>query len=159
MNKVERFIVRAIGRVENGVQDIGFNDWKTLSSRLVIEETYVEALDGIEEFSHLFVICRLHLPGKVLLKRHPRDRQDLPVVGIFATRSQLRPNGLGLHLVRLVERRGNELLVKGMDAISGTPIIDIKPYLPQRDVAANAAVPEWTKKLDDTQESVAKRIK
>jgi len=146
---MERFVIRPIGHVKNDVEDIGFNDWKALVSRLVIDEPYAEALDGIEEFTHLFVICWLHLPGKLLLKRHPRDRQDLPVVGIFATRSQLRPNRLGLHLVRLLGRKGNELLVKGLDAINGTPLIDIKPYIPQRDTATNAAVPEWVDKLDE----------
>jgi tRNA-Thr(GGU) m(6)t(6)A37 methyltransferase TsaA len=148
--KIERFIIRPIGHVENGAQDIGFKQWKTLSSRLVIDEAYVQALDGVEQFSHLFVVCRLHLPGKLLLKRHPRDRQDLPVVGIFATRSQLRPNGLGLHLVKLVEKNESELVVEGLDAVDGTPIIDIKPYIPRHDVATNAAVPDWVHKLDES---------
>jgi tRNA (adenine37-N6)-methyltransferase len=148
---MERFIVKPIGHVENGVQDIRFDDWTSLFSRLVIDQAYVEALDGLEEFSHLLVICRLHLPGKVLLKRHPRDRGDLPLVGIFATRSQLRPNRLGLHLVRLVEKRGKELVVQGLDVIDGTPVLDIKPYIPRQDVAANAVVPEWTNRLVDRQ--------
>jgi tRNA (adenine37-N6)-methyltransferase len=147
MTKVERFIIEPIGYVENGIEDTRFATWKTLSSRIVIDQTYAEALDGIEQFSHLLVICLLHLPGKILLKRHPRDREDLPVVGIFATRSQLRPNRLGLHLVRLVEKRGKELVVEGLDVIDGTPIIDIKPYLPRQDVVPDAIVPEWTNKL------------
>lgn len=147
--RVERFTVTSIGHVENDVEDIRFDDWKALVSHLVIDEAYVEALDGIEQFSHLVGISRLHLPGKLLLKRHPRDREDLPIVGIFATRSQSRPNRLGLHLVRLLERKGNELLVKGLDAVSGTPLIDIKPYIPQLDMATNAAVPEWVDKLDE----------
>ena len=107
------------------------------------------ALDGLEEFSHLFVISRLHLPGKLLLKRHPRDRQDLPVVGIFATRSQMRPNRLGLHLVQLVERKEKELLVAGLDAVDGTPLIDIKPYIPQQDAVTSARVPGWVHKLHE----------
>ena len=94
------FSLDPIGHVKNGVHDIRFKDWKELVSRLVIKERYIEALDGLEEFSHLFVISRLHLPGTMRLKRHPRDRQDLPLVGIFATRSQMRPNRLGLHLAR-----------------------------------------------------------
>ena len=142
------FIISRIGHVRNAVQDIRFHDWKNLVSRLVIDERYVEGLDGIEQFSHLLVISRLHLPGRLLLKRHPRDRQDLPVVGIFATRSQLRPNRLGLHLVRLVERKGNVLLVKGLDAVDSTPLVDIKPYIPKLDIETNAAIPEWVKKLD-----------
>lgn len=142
------FIISPIGHVRNNVQDIRFHEWKSLVSRLVIDERYVEGLDGIEEFSHLLVISRLHLPGKLLLKRHPRDRHDLPVVGIFATRSQLRPSKLGLHLVQLRERKGNVLLVKGLDAVDGTPLVDIKPYIPTLDIETNVAVPEWVNKLD-----------
>src|SRR5512136_116503 len=109
------FDVNPIGHVKNDVHDVRFEDWKNLVSRLVIDERYAEALKGLEEFSHIFVICWLHLPGKLLLQRHPRDRQDLPVVGIFATRSQLRPNRLSLQVVRLLERKENELLVAGLD--------------------------------------------
>ena len=146
------FKVNPIGYVKNDVHDTRFDDWKNLVSRLVIDEGYAEALEGLEEFSHLFVISWLHLPGKVLLKRHPRDRQDLPVVGIFAMRSQLRPNRLGLHLVRLLERKEKELLLVGLDAVDGTPVIDIKPYIPQQDVVMNARVPGWVDKLHEREE-------
>jgi len=143
-----RLALRPIGYVKNGVNDIGFKGWKDLVSRLVIDERFSEALDGIEHFSHLFVIFMLHLPGKLLLRRHPRDRQDLPVVGVFATRSQMRPNRLGLQAVRLLERRESELLVRGLDAIDGTPVIDIKPYMPRLDIVADASVPSWVEKLE-----------
>ncbi len=141
-------ILEPIGHVKNDVHDIGFNGWKDLVSRLVIKDRYVEALEGLEEFSHLFVVSRLHLPGKLLLKRHPRNRQDLPEVGIFATRSQMRPNRLGLHLVRLLGREKNELVVAGLDAVDNTPLIDIKPYIPQQDVITNTRVPVWVDKLN-----------
>lgn len=145
----EGFNISPIGYVKNDVHDIRFDDWRNLVSRLVIDKRYVAALDGLEQFSHLFVICRLHLPGKVLLRRHPRDRQDLPAVGIFATRTQLRPNRLGLQVVRLLERKENELLVVGLDAVDSTPVIDIKPYIPQRDMVMNTRVPRWVDKLHD----------
>jgi tRNA (adenine37-N6)-methyltransferase len=143
------FKVNPIGYVKNGIHDIRFDGWKNLISRLVIDDRYVEALEGVEKFSHLFVICWLHLPGKLLLQRHPRDRQNLPVVGIFATRSQLRPNRLGLRVVRLLERKQNDLLVAGLDVVDGTPLIDIKPYIPQQDVVMNAKVPRWVDKLHE----------
>jgi tRNA-Thr(GGU) m(6)t(6)A37 methyltransferase TsaA len=143
------FNLNPIGYVKNDVQDVRFRGWRNLISRLVIDDTYVEALDGLEGFSHLFVISRLHLPGKLLLKRHPRDRKDLPVVGIFATRSQLRPNRLGLHLVQLLEKRDKELLVQGLDVVDGTPVVDIKPYIPEQDVHTSARVPGWVHKLHE----------
>ncbi|HVN25819.1 MAG TPA: tRNA (N6-threonylcarbamoyladenosine(37)-N6)-methyltransferase TrmO [Syntrophorhabdales bacterium] len=142
-----RLSINPIGYVKNDVRDIKFQSWKDLVSRLVIKHRYVEAMEGLEEFSHLFIISWLHLPGKLLLKRHPRDRQDLPEVGIFATRSQMRPNRLGLHLVQLLRREGNELMVTGLDAVDGTPLIDIKPYIPQQDVLAGVTVPDWVRKL------------
>jgi tRNA (adenine37-N6)-methyltransferase len=143
------FSLNPIGHVKNDVHDIRFNGWKELVSRLVIKRRYVDALEGLEEFSHLFVVSRLHLPGKLLLKRHPRNRQDLPEVGIFVTRSQMRPNRLGLHLVRLLGREKNELVVVGLDAVDSTPLIDIKPYIPQQDVITNARVPRWVDKLHE----------
>ncbi|MCG6534733.1 MAG: tRNA (N6-threonylcarbamoyladenosine(37)-N6)-methyltransferase TrmO [Syntrophales bacterium LBB04] len=143
------FNISPIGYVKNDVHDVKSDGWKSLVSRLVIDDRYAEALEGLEEFSHLFAISWLHLPGNVLLKRHPRDRQDLPLVGIFATRSQLRPNRLGLHIVRLWERKENELLVVGLDAVDGTPLIDIKPYIPHQDAVMNARVPLWVNKLHD----------
>jgi tRNA (adenine37-N6)-methyltransferase len=143
------FELEPIGYVKNDVQDVRFKDWKNLVSCLVIDSRYAKALDGLEEFSHLLVITRLHLPGRVLLKRHPRNRQDLPVVGVFATRSQMRPNRLGLHVVRLMERKKEELLVQGLDTLNGTPLIDIKPYIPEQDVVMSAMVPAWVHKLHD----------
>ena len=142
------FNLDPVGHVKNDVHDVSFKGWRQLVSRLIIKDRYSEALEGLEEFSHLFVISRFHLPGKVLLKRHPRDRQDLPVVGIFATRSQMRPNRLGLHLVRLLGREKNELVVAGLDAVDSTPLIDIKPYIPQQDVITDAKVPVWVEKLN-----------
>jgi tRNA (adenine37-N6)-methyltransferase len=144
-----QFAVRPIGYAANEVTDQGFKQWEAIVSRLIVNDEYAEALHGIEQFSHLFVVSRLHLPGTVLLRRHPRDREDLPVVGIFSTRSQLRPNRLGLHLVRLLGREGNELLVQGLDVVNGTPLVDIKPYIPNLDIVGNAVVPEWVNRLDE----------
>ena len=73
-------------------------------------------------------------------------RPDLPLVGLFSTRSPVRPNPLGLAVVRLVERRGNVLKVIGLDAIDGTPVLDIKGYLPG-DAVAGARYPEWVGRL------------
>jgi tRNA (adenine37-N6)-methyltransferase len=146
---IEACAPNLIGCVRNDVLDPRFKEWNSLISRLAIDEKYVEAIEGLEEFSHLFVLSWLHLPGTLLLKRHPRDRHDLPIVGIFATRSQLRPNRIGLHLVQLLERRGHELVVLGLDAVDGTPIIDIKPYIPQQDIITNAKVPWWVDKLNE----------
>ncbi len=83
--------------------------------------------------------------GEVSLKVHPMGRDEFPLVGLFATRTPNRPNRIGKTTVRLLERRGNILRVKGLDALDGSPIIDIKPYIP-RDDLLDAKVPQWIKK-------------
>jgi len=123
-------------------------DRKNVLSEIIISEELTEALDGIEDFSHLFIIFHMHkaFTERIDLKVHPRGRLDLPLVGVFATRSPYRPNPIGLTLVELIERKGNKIKVRGLDAINGTPIIDIKPFDPL-DLAMKAHVPEWWMEL------------
>jgi len=73
-------------------------------------------------------------------------RSDLPLVGLFATRSPRRPNALGMTVVRFLQRQGNMLYMEGLDALDGTPVIDIKPYLPDGDAVPNASVASWIAK-------------
>ena len=80
------------------------------------------------------------------MKVHPRGRRDLPLLGIFATRTMLRPNPVGLTLVELVKVEGNVLTVRGLDAFDGTPVLDIKPF-DSWDTTENARVPKWWTKL------------
>ena len=123
-------------------------DSKNVISDIIISEELTEALDGIEGFSHLFIIFYMHkaLTEQLSLKVHPRGRLDLPLVGVFATRSPYRPNPIGVTLVELIKRNGNTIKVRGLDAINGTPVIDMKPYDPL-DLALEARVPEWWIKL------------
>lgn len=124
--------------------------WDEVISELVVEHRFAAALDGIEDYSHLVVLFWIHgVPPRRRrqLKLHPRDRQDLPLVGVFATRTQYRPNPIGLTVVPLRERRANVLVVQGLDAIDGTPVLDLKPYLPRRDLAEGVTVPEWMERL------------
>jgi tRNA-Thr(GGU) m(6)t(6)A37 methyltransferase TsaA len=124
---------------------------KTRTSQIIVHHELTEALVGIEDFSHLFVLFWLHeIPAKQqkTLKVHPRGRRDLPLLGIFATRSMLRPNPIGLTLVELVKVEGNVLTVRGLDAFDGTPVLDIKPFDPW-DTAKDAKVPRWWTKLNE----------
>jgi len=107
-------------------------------AHIVVERKYKRALLGIEDHSHLFIICWLHLADtegyrKVLRVRPVRVAPDLPEQGVFASRSPMRPNPLSLTIVRLIRVRGNVLTVDGLDTIDGTPVIDIKPYSPVGD--------------------------
>jgi tRNA-Thr(GGU) m(6)t(6)A37 methyltransferase TsaA len=138
--------LKAIGIVRNEIKQPLRHGWREIVSDIVVNSNLTEALDNLDEFSHLIVLYWMHqLPaGKQLsLKVHPMGKSELPLVGRFATRSPTRPNPVGQATVRLVERRGNILKVKGLDAIDGTPVIDIKPYIPKYDSADDAKVPPW----------------
>ena len=122
---------------------------KNRLSQIIIHDELAEALDGIAGFSHLFVLFWLHEISdeqRKTLKVHPRGRRDMPLLGVLATRTMLRPNPIGLTLVELVKIEGNVLTVRGLDALDGTPVLDIKPFDPW-DTAKDAKVPRWWTKM------------
>jgi len=149
-NELPAIILKPIGIVRNEIKQPIKEGWEKVVSEIVIDDSLTEALDGLEEFSHLIVLYWMHrsaTTGRVPTKVHPRGEQKLPLVGVFATRSPKRPNPVGKATVRLLQRQGNILKVEGLDAIDGTPIIDIKPYIPEYDSPANAKVPPWVTKV------------
>ena len=124
---------------------------KSRTSNVIIDPELVPALDGITSYSHLHVLFWMHeiSPEKrMTLKVHPRGREDLPLTGAFAVRTNLRPNPIGLTIVELVNVEDNILTVRGLDAFDGTPVLDIKPY-DYWDIAKNVKVPEWWSKLEE----------
>jgi tRNA-Thr(GGU) m(6)t(6)A37 methyltransferase TsaA len=144
--------LKVIGTVKNGLEQRPASGWEGVVSEVEIDRRLTEALEGLEEFSHIIVVYWMHRvspPGldEVPPKIHPRGRQDLPLVGLFATRAPFRLNPIGETVVRLLERRGNILRVGGLDAIDGTPVIDVKPYIPPRDAVTEAKVPLWVTRL------------
>ncbi len=94
-------------------------------------ESLSEALDGIAVGDGLIILTWLHRSARDVLQVHPRDEIENPLAGVFATRSPDRPNPIGLHRVTVLEINGNSLKVGPIEAIDGTPVIDIKPVLPQ----------------------------
>jgi tRNA-Thr(GGU) m(6)t(6)A37 methyltransferase TsaA len=143
----KRICAQPVGYVRRESVDEDVKD-KHLISMIVIKNEFEEALDGLEEFSHLLVISWLHKiadTGDWSLKTHPRGRLDLPLTGVFATRSPRRPNPIGLTLVKLVRRERNVLWVEGLDAFHDTPILDIKPF-DRWDTAEDFRVPKWMPK-------------
>jgi tRNA (adenine37-N6)-methyltransferase len=116
---------------------------------LEILPRWTAALDGIEEYSHLYVIFWLDSAPRARKARtqRPEGRDDLPEVGLFATRTPRRPNPIGVSAPRLLRREENTLWVSGIDAWPGTPILDIKGYAPRDDVRPDATVPAWLETL------------
>ena len=145
-NQLPSMSLKAIGIVRNEIKQPLRHGWREIVSEIVVNSNLTEALDNLDEFSHIIVLYWMHqLPaGKPLtLKVHPMGKSELPLVGRFATRSPSRPNPVGQATVKLLERRGNILKVKGLDAIDGTPVIDIKPYIPGYDSVTDAKAPPW----------------
>ena len=117
-----------IGVIHRQHADEDIND-RDLISKIVIGEKYADGLVGIEDWSHLYVIFWMNkISDEKKTLTCPGNEPDMPTVGIFATRAPVRPNPIGLTLVELVRREGNVLVVKGLDALEGTPVLDIKPY-------------------------------
>ena len=138
--------LKAIGVVSNGIKERPELGWGKVVSEIVIDPSLCDALDNLDEFSHIIVLYWLHqmsASGQLPNKIHPMGKKELPLVGRFATRSPHRPNPVGKSVVRLLQRQDNLLKVEGLDAVDGTPVIDIKPYLPGYDSAADARVPQW----------------
>ncbi len=145
-NELPGMRLKAIGFVRNEVKQPVSEGWENIVSDIVVNESLTEALDRLEEFSHIIVLYWLHrvaATARSPLKVHPMGQPELPLVGLFATRSPNRPNPLGKTTVRLLGRQGNVLKVKGLDAIDGTPVVDIKPYNPGYDSVADAKVAPW----------------
>lgn len=140
--------LRPIGVVRNRIRKPGdWRHWREVTSRIVLRPDLADALLGLDGFSHVLVLFWPHLiPLHVLGSKHrlhPRDDPTNPLQGVLATRSQIRFNPILVTAVRLSKVKGNVVTVKGLDAVDGTPVLDLKPYLPAFDSVAEATVPEW----------------
>ncbi len=143
-------IVKPIGRVLRGRSEATPDDgWESREAEIEILPAWEPALDGIEGFSHIWVVWWLDRSTQAALSLHvhPQRRRELPLVGLLATRSPHRPNPVAITAVRLLERRGTHLRVQGLDAFEGTPVLDIKPYLRKGDAIPEASAPDWLEQL------------
>ncbi len=141
---------RPIGFAESPVTEPVDENWGPVVTRIRLMPPWDRGLKGLEEFSHLVIVFHMHQAShnpQTDLVRRPRGRADMPEVGIFAQRARHRPNPIGLTAVRLVKVQGDTLTVQGLDAINGTPILDIKPYVPDFDRIDEPKVPGWMKEL------------
>jgi tRNA-Thr(GGU) m(6)t(6)A37 methyltransferase TsaA len=105
----------------------------SVDARIEILPRYSEALEGIKQWSQLLVVCWLHLADRETLTVHPKGDVSAPLTGVFGTRSPARPNPAAVYTVDLLAVKGNTLYVRGIDAVDGTPVLDIKPYIHRLD--------------------------
>lgn len=142
-------MMQAIGFVRNDVKERKDTAWGEDTSSIRLDAQYASGLKGLEGFSHAMILYHLDKAMYVRekhLQRRPQNRADMPLVGIFAQRGKDRPNRIGVTAVEIVSVSEDTLVVKGLDAIDGTPVLDIKPYYPVYD-RKDAAVPEWVDRL------------
>ncbi len=142
-------VMQPIGYVKNEVTQRKDTSWGEDTSTLVLNDEYKTGLTGLEDFSHAIIIFHLDkakYEKEKHLQRRPQNRDDMPLVGIFSQRGKDRPNQIGMTSVEIISVTDGTLTVKGLDAIDGTPILDIKPYYPVYD-KKDAKVPEWVDRL------------
>lgn len=141
------FSLQPIAFVHNERKMIMDDEWGDVQSLITLTDAYAEeSIQGIESFSHIEVIFYFHKVKDEQIQysaRHPRNNKEYPKVGIFAQRGKNRPNRLGATIAKIVRREGKSIVVEGLDAIDGTPILDIKPVM--REFVPNDGItqPEW----------------
>jgi tRNA-Thr(GGU) m(6)t(6)A37 methyltransferase TsaA len=139
--------LRPIGVVRNGKSEPPEEGWEDVISQIVIRPELEDALLGLDAWSHVTVLFWPHLvPDEVRGSKHqlhPRDDESNPLQGVLATRSQIRFNPILSSAVRLLGVKANVLKVRGLDALDGTPVLDVKPYLAHFDSIAEAEAPDW----------------
>ena len=149
--KIAMITLEPVGYVRSTRADLSDDGWGQVLAHIELAESFgPEALDGLEEFSHLEVIFHFDRVAESAVergKRHPRGNPGWPRVGIFAQRAKDRPNRLGTTIVELRSREGRVLTVAGLDAIDGTPVLDIKPVMVEFLPRGTIRQPQWSREL------------
>lgn len=143
--------VEPIGHVVGGRRETQDDRWGVETCVIQLVAAFgPEALAGLGDFSHVEVVYCFHLVPADEIEtgaRHPRGRADWPLVGIFAQRGKGRPNRIGVSRCRLTGVEGTRLSVEGLDAVDGTPVLDIKPYMREFGPRGDVAQPAWASEL------------
>lgn len=145
----ELFPIRPIGYVQSAyaqTEDVPHThtEWTADTSRIRLFSRYARGLGGLKGYSHIIVLFRVHRAKEWKM---PKDHHKPPHVKVFATRMPVRPNFIGLSVVELLDFSvdSGEIVVKGLDALDGTPVLDIKPYIPNFDSYPDACMPDWVR--------------
>lgn len=147
-NDLSELTYKVIGIVKNETKTPGrpSSSLPATVSEIVLYPAYADGLFNLNQYTHAIVIYGLHLdpkPGPKPMVQHSHNQENLPLVGIFGLRGSNRPNRIGLCVTKIVEVAGGKLKVTGLDAIDGSPILDIKPYIPRIDSVPDAKVAPW----------------
>jgi len=146
------FSMQPIGFVRSPRTEPVDDDWGGVVGRVALDsERYTgDSLRGLEQFSHIDVVYVFHRVDRRSFEhgpRRPRNNPDWPAVGVFAQRNKRRPNRIGVSTCELTKLDGTELTVRGLDAIDGTPVLDIKPYMAEFGPRGAVHQPTWSHEL------------
>jgi tRNA-Thr(GGU) m(6)t(6)A37 methyltransferase TsaA len=142
--------LNAIGQVVSPIEETIDEKWGDVISKIILLPEYTGGLDGLEDFSHALIVTWLDKAKYERarhLNRRPRGLETMPLVGIFSQRAKDRPNPIGVTAVKIVAVATDYLEVQGLDAVNGTPVLDIKPYYPAYDRIDECKTPEWVDRL------------
>jgi len=142
--------LQIVARVRNGRTSMDDRNWGAVESAIVMEPGLEKALTGLDDFTHAIVVFHMHLDpdGETpTLVRRPRGRDDMPLRGVFAQRGRMRPNPIGVTTVAILRVESDRVVVRGLDAVDGTPVLDLKPYVPLFDRPESPGVPAWMERL------------
>jgi len=145
----EPIVVQPIGVVRSRLRDLRFRDASRERASIDLLESLAPALAGLDGFSHALVLTwldRVSEEERRTMVAYPAGDRSLPALGVLALRTHHRPNPIGVTVVRLERVMGSRLDVVGLDAVDGTPVLDIKPYLPPYDSVADATLPAWARR-------------
>jgi tRNA-Thr(GGU) m(6)t(6)A37 methyltransferase TsaA len=139
-----------IGTVRSHITEAIDENWGNVISTIKVNTEWSPGLLGLDLFSHAVIITFLHqafFDREKHLQRRPRNWSHLPLLGIFAQRAKNRPNPIGITVVKIMSILQDELVVQGLDAVDGTPVLDIKPYFLQYDHAPDPITPAWVAEI------------
>ena len=143
--------MQPVGTVRSPQSEATDDHWGGVESVIELDSRFdPDALLGLDHFSHLEILFLMHRVDEAEIEttaRQPRERMDWPRVGIFAQRGKSRPNRIGLSRCALVGVAGREIRVRGLDAIEGTPVLDIKPWMAEFGPRGEVRQPQWSQEL------------
>lgn len=148
--RMDLVTLAVIGTVKNGRDASVDEEWGALESAIELRSEFADGLLGLEQFSHVLVVFYMHRDpdGEApVLQRRPRGRADMPLTGVFAQRGRMRPNPIGVTGATLVRVEAGRAIVRGLDALDGTPVLDLKPYVTHFDRVERPREPEWMTRL------------
>jgi tRNA (adenine37-N6)-methyltransferase len=150
--QVEEYLIRPVGHVRGGRTEPIDDQWGSVTATIELDRSQftTDVVAGLDAFSHVevvFLFDRVDATSVQLGARHPRVRPDWPLVGMFAQRARMRPNRLGVTVCELLSVEGLDVRVRGLDAIDGSPVIDLKPYMAEFGPRGPTRQPAWASEL------------